>query len=67
MNVQITTDCTVGSIPVLHSQCLQIPQIYYDSQTMTRIGTNPADPRQALVIPWTTTIGGPWPSPINLE
>lgn len=46
---------------------LQIPQFCYDSQTMTRIGTNPLDPRVAAVIPWTTTINGPWPYPIPNE
>jgi hypothetical protein len=46
---------------------LQIPKIYYDSQTMTRIGANPLDPHMAAVIAWATFFGSAWPYPIPNE
>jgi hypothetical protein len=46
---------------------LQIPSEYYDQTVMTRIGTNPNDPRVAACMPWATFIGSTWPYPIYEE
>ena len=64
MYVLTTTVGFVNSIPYTPGQVLEIPGVYYNEQSMTRLNTVLTGAQLAALIPWSTTCPG-WPFPIN--